>query len=343
MGQVQDHQNSDRGHARVRSQGQKVRRNLTALGCATLALSFGSLGLAQVGKPVKDGGAVLTAPTSVTDPIFDQEAAWKHLLAQVAFGPRNPGSAGHVKCRDWLVKELKKQLPDTALQPFEHTWSRTGEKVKMWNIVGSQNWDKAAKRVLLVAHWDTRPTADMETGSIKQGQPILGANDGASGVAILLELARVLRDLPPGTGVKFLLVDGEDLGPSLSEMFLGAKAFAKAPGSPKPDYGILLDMVGDKDLRIPKEPFSMQSAPKLMNDLYAHAKKMGLGATFPDEEQGEIYDDHLPLQQAGIPTIDLIDFTYDPWHTLQDTADKCSAESLGKVGSLIESWLRNGG
>lgn len=213
----------------------------------------------------------------------------------------------------------------------------------MWNIVGSQNWAKAKKRVLLIAHWDTRPTADMEIGSIKQSTPIPGANDGASGVAVLLELSRVLKDLGPGVGVKYLLVDGEDLGPGLDEMFLGAKAFAKAPGTPKPDYGILLDMVGDKDLRIPKEPFSVQSAPTLIEDLYAHAKKMGMESTFPDEEQGEIFDDHLSLQQGGIPTIDLIDFTYDPWHTLQDTPDKCSAASLGKVGRLLESWLRHGG
>ncbi|CAN5514698.1 hypothetical protein BH11ARM2_BH11ARM2_36770 [soil metagenome] len=241
------------------------------------------------------------------------------------------------------MAELKKSCPDASLQPFQHTWSRTGKNIKMWNVMGSQNWEKAKKRVLLIAHWDTRPTADMETGSIKQAEPIPGANDGASGVAVVLELSRVLKDLSPDIGVQYLFVDGEDLGPGLDEMFLGAEAYAKAPTQPKADYGILLDMIGDKDLRVPKEPNSVRSAPQLIKDLYLHAARIGLASTFPNEMQDEIYDDHLSIQRAGIPTIDLIDFTYDPWHTLRDTPDKCSPESLYKVGILLETWLRKGG
>jgi glutaminyl-peptide cyclotransferase len=211
----------------------------------------------------------------------------------------------------------------------------------MDNVVGEVNWKDAETRVALFAHWDTRPTADQEETAELRAKPIPGANDGASGVAVLLELARTLKAHPldKKIGVRFVLVDGEDLGPGLEEMFLGASYYAKSAG-PRGDYGILLDMIGDKDLRVPIEPNSLTMAERITRALYAHAKTVGLETTFPSTLQGEIYDDHLPLNQAGLPTVDLIDFTYDSWHRLSDTPDKCSAESLGKVGKLLETWLR---
>jgi glutaminyl-peptide cyclotransferase len=226
------------------------------------------------------------------------------------------------------------------LQEFEHVWSQTGKPVKMWNVIGERNWKDAEVRILLLAHWDTRPIADMERDPAKAAKPIVGANDGASGVAVLLELMRVTKNLSPKIGLMFLMTDGEDLGPDLDEMFLGAKAFVKRMPSPRPDYGILLDMVGDKDLKIPMEPNSYYYAPELMREFYANAQRMGLGSTFPSEVGPAIEDDHIPLNQAGIPTIDLIDFSYPYWHTLADTPDKCSPQSLGKVGRAVEGWLR---
>ncbi|MEI8283302.1 MAG: M28 family peptidase, partial [Armatimonadota bacterium] len=170
-------------------------------------------------------------------------------------------------------------------------------------------------------------------------KPIPGANDGASGTAVLLELMRHTKSVPKSLGICYLFVDGEDLGPGLDEMFLGADYFAKHQPTKKPQYGILLDMIGDADLEIPIEPNSYHKAEKLTLGLYRHAKAIGMEKTFPMKLQGEILDDHLTMNEHGIPTVDFIDFSYDPWHTLSDTPDKCSAVSLGKVGKFLQSWL----
>jgi Zn-dependent M28 family amino/carboxypeptidase len=209
----------------------------------------------------------------------------------------------------------------------------------MWNVVGEQNWKNAKVRVVLLAHWDTRPTADMEPEPADRRKPIIGANDGASGVAVLLELMRVMKGRNPDLGIQYLFVDGEDLGPDLDEMFLGARHYVKNLPSPRPQYGILLDMIGDKDLTVPIEYNSYVAARSVVNALYRHAATVDLKAAFPNVVGQAIDDDHLSLIAAGIPTVDLIDFTYPSWHTLQDTPDKCSPESLGKVGKLLETFL----
>jgi Zn-dependent M28 family amino/carboxypeptidase len=241
------------------------------------------------------------------------------------------------------VEEMKKSCDSVRLQEFNHKWSSTGKTKTMWNIIGEQNWKDAKVRVILMAHWDSRPTSDQDSDRAKRKQPILGANDGASGVAVLLGLMQALKGKRPDLGIQYVLSDGEDLGPSLDEMFLGAKAYAKslpAKSDPlRPHYGILLDMIGDKDLVVPVEPNSYRAAPELIKALYAHAKDQGLGATFPYEMGPEIMDDHLSVIDAGVPMIDLIDFDYDPWHTSRDTPDKCSQASLKKVGLLLETWF----
>jgi glutaminyl-peptide cyclotransferase len=283
------------------------------------------------------GGGPSQEPTFT----FDKARAWDHLIKQVDFGYRVPGEPAHIECRDYLAAELRKHTDNVRFQEFTHRWSQTGRTLRMWNVVGEQDWADAKVRVVVLAHWDTRPTADMENDILKQRKPIAGANDGASGVAVLLELARVMRQhKPKDLGIMYLFTDGEDLGPGLNEMFLGAEHFAKNLPRPRPDYGILLDMVGDKDLEIPMEPNSVNYAPGLMRDLFNHAHQIGLGKTFPKRNGPWIEDDHIPLNRAGLPTIDLIDFDYPYWHTLQDTPDKCSPESLEKIGRLMESWLR---
>ncbi|MBI3721134.1 MAG: M28 family peptidase [Fimbriimonas ginsengisoli] len=254
-------------------------------------------------------------------------------------GPRVPGTDAHRQCRDRLFDETKKYCDNVRLQEFTHTWSKTGKPITMWNVIGEQNWKDARTRAVLLAHWDTRPYADQERDPDLAKKPIPGANDGASGVAVLLELMRVMKDQHPDVGVLYLLVDGEDLGPELDEMFLGAVAFSKDLPSPKPDYGILLDMIGDKDLRIPVEPHSYELAKPLVQAFYRHAQMIGLLSTFPAEFGPVIEDDHLSLNKAGVPTMDLIDFDYEPWHTTRDTPEQCSAESLGKVGRMLQSWL----
>lgn len=271
---------------------------------------------------------------------FDQAASWQYLLKQCNFGPRKPGTPAHIQCRDWIKAEMEKNgCTNVRLQPFAHTWSMTRQKVQMWNIIGEQNWQNAKVRVVLLAHWDTRPTADQEFDEKKMMTPIIGANDGASGVAVLLELMKHTKALHPDLGFQFLMTDGEDLGPGLDEMFLGAAAYAKDYGQHKPNYGILLDMIGDKDLEVPMEPQSNFYAKPLVSAFYSFMKKNGYESTYPSFFGPTIEDDHIPLNKAGIPTMDLIDFSYPSWHTLDDTPDKCSAESLGKIGKSLLKWF----
>lgn len=282
----------------------------------------------------------LLAAGQYTPPMqFDSARAWGHLLQQVSFGPRYAGTEGHAKCRTWLLEEMGRHLDNVRPQEFDHHWSHSGKKLRMANLLGELNWQNAKSRVVLLAHWDTRPFATEEPNLSDSRKPILGANDGASGVAVLLELMRVLKGRTGDVGIQFLLTDGEDLGPTLSEMFLGADHYARNLPNPKPTSGILLDMVGDKRLRIPVEPNSYDAAPALIQAFYSHAKAIGMQDTFPWTLGPALSDDHLPLIEAGIPTIDLIDFDYPAWHTLKDTPDQCSAESLGKVGRMMESFL----
>jgi glutaminyl-peptide cyclotransferase len=251
-----------------------------------------------------------------------------------------PGTPEHIKCRDWIAEEMKKHCQNVHLQELSHTWSYTNKKITMWNVIGEQNWVNAKTRVLLLAHWDSRPYADQDLDTKNRAKPVTGANDGASGVAVLLELMRVLKDKNPDLGIMYLMTDGEDLGPELDEMFLGAKYFAANLPSPKPEYGILLDMVGTKNVKIPMESNSYGYAPELMKAFYLNARENGLGRTFPAQYGPAISDDHLCLNAAGLPTIDLIDFEHlDHWHTATDTPENCSADSLGNVGKAMDSWL----
>lgn len=283
-------------------------------------------------------------PKPKIDYAFDQKKAWDHLIKQCDFGPRVPGTEQHKKCRDFIQDELKKSCDNVRLQELTHKWSEDGKTYTMWNILGEQNWKDAKVRIVLLAHWDTRPHAPYDAVEANQKKPILGANDGASGVAVLLELARAMKDrLPKDLGVLYLMTDGEDLGPELEEMFIGAKFFAKNMPRPKPHYGILLDMIGDKDLAVPVEPNSYNNAGDLVQTFYRVVRNAGFSAAFPSRWGPTIEDDHLPLIDAGVPTMDLIDFDYGPnhswWHSTADTPDKCSANSLGTIGKALETWL----
>jgi hypothetical protein len=290
---------------------------------------------------------------------FDGGAAMKVLERQVAFGPRIPGTAPHDACRDYLVAELKKSADSVQRQHFE--WKRTLKPAEyrrqlrlpmdhpvpppktypMDNVVAVVNGtDGKPPSLLLCTHWDTRPTADQENTVANRLKPIPGANDGASGAAILVELARVLKEKRPTAGVIIVLFDGEDLGPGVGDMMLGAKYYAKHPVPNKPVEGILLDMVGDKDLNIYKEGNSVDAARDLTETIFSTAAQLGYvrpGETSPFVPQVKytMEDDHLPLIINDIPTVDLIDFDYPYWHTLGDTPDKCSAESLQVVGRTV--------
>ncbi|MBW7887929.1 MAG: M28 family peptidase [Bacteroidetes bacterium] len=274
-------------------------------------------------------------------PSFNGNNAFANLKVQTDFGPRNPNSAGHQQCLDYLSLEMKKLCDTLVLQKF--TEKGYNETLHLTNIFGSFN-TKAKKRILLTAHWDTRPRAEMDKNESLRSKPILGANDGASGVAVLLELARLMKQQAPEIGVDILFTDGEDYGDSEKDngtrlYFLGAKYFAKTkPQNYVPDFGILLDMVGDRDLQIPMEQNSMKFAPQVVDLVWNTAEEIGVTQFI--RVPGELVaDDHLALTEAGIPTIDLIDFDYPYWHTTQDTPDKCSAESLEAVGKVLAAII----
>ncbi|MFA6438982.1 MAG: M28 family peptidase [Bacteriovoracaceae bacterium] len=274
-------------------------------------------------------------------PIFDGKRSYEYLKIQTDFGPRNPNSVGHKHCLYFLENELMKYADNVNLQRFNH--KGYGETLSLTNVFAQFNLS-ASRRLLLVAHWDTRPRAEEDADPTQRDKPIIGANDGASGVAVLLELARVMKNNPPPIGVDILLTDGEDYGDSRLDgsndlYFLGAKHFAKTKDPLyTPEYGILLDMIGDRDLEIPLEQNSMRFAPQLMDIVWSAAEE--IHATQFIHNPGEaISDDHLALNGVGIPTIDLIDFQYPYWHTHQDTPDKCSPQSLESVGSVLSTVI----
>ncbi len=271
-------------------------------------------------------------------PTFDGGRAYDLLVQQCDLGPRNPGSAGHRAAIDFLSSELKKWADSVETDAFTYRDAKVDTVVALTNIKGVFN-ARATERILLCAHWDTRPYADQETDPKKRTQPIPGANDGASGVAVLLEVARVLRQIPPVKGVDIVLFDGEDYGRGLngdvSDYFLGARRFAAvSKGKYAPRMGILLDMIGDKDLTIYHEGNSNRTYPDHVARVWQAAATLGY-RQFIHQDKYTISDDHLPLIEAGIPCIDLIDFDYPPWHTTGDTPDKCSAQSLKAVGDVV--------
>ena len=280
-------------------------------------------------------------------PKFDEDHAFEYLVAQCDFGPRNPGSDGYYACLDYMIAELDQYADEIILQDFSYQERRYNNRYELENIIARFNPD-AEFQTVISAHWDTRPWADQEDSRRDRDQPIIGANDGASGVAILLELAKIMGENPPPIGVNLVFFDGEDLGvPGENSTYCqGSRYFAKNLPIPRPDEAINLDMVGDKQLVLPIERYSLEYHPKLVRYLWDRARDMGLDA-FIGRVDYAIYDDHVPLHEiAGIPAIDLIDFKYpNPyanfWHTMNDIPENCSAESLGQVGDLMVDYIYN--
>jgi len=280
-------------------------------------------------------------------PDFDEDHAFEYLVAQCDFGPRNPGSDGYYACLDFIITELDQFADDIILQEFRYQEQRYRKRYDLQNIIARFNPD-ASFQTIISAHWDTRPWADQEDNRRDRNQPIIGANDGASGVAVLLELAKIMGETPPPIGVNLVFFDGEDLGvPGENETYCqGSRYFAKNLPIPRPDEAINLDMVGDKQLHIPVEKYSLEYNPNLVRYLWGRADDMGLDA-FDITPQYAIYDDHVRLHEiAGIPAIDLIDFKYpNPyanfWHTMNDVPENCSAESLEQVGKLMVDYIYN--
>jgi glutaminyl-peptide cyclotransferase len=283
---------------------------------------------------------VLACGCGQSEPTFTGEHAWEYLTRQCGYGPRVVGSSAHDSTRALIVDRLSACGARVSVQRFEVPDPYAPRTMELRNIIGSFFPDRE-KRVLLAAHYDTRPWADQESDTTLWDQPILGANDGASGVAVLLELADVLAAQPPsGVGVDLVFFDGEDYGKEgeLRFYLLGSRYFAANLAGYRPRCGILLDMVGAADAEIGKEGYSLQRAPDLTDELFGRAAELEL-TVFVPENRSPVIDDHLPLQQAGIAIVDLIGLPYPYWHTLADTPDKCSAETLRQVGTLITNFI----
>ncbi len=274
---------------------------------------------------------------------FDGAAAFGYIEQQMAFGPRVPGSAGHARMKGWLDSLARARADTVIVQDWEHVTAK-GARLPLRNVIARFN-PGASERVLFLAHWDTRPRADAP-GSRDPTVPVPGANDGASGVALLLGVADALRKQPPAIGVDLLFVDGEDFGhfEDSTETLVGSRYYAahQAPGN-TPLYAVLFDMVGDRDLQLYKEGNSLMGAPEVVDRVWATARDIGHGASFIDGPKHTLTDDHVPLQRAGIRAIDVIDFDYPHWHTPDDTIDKVSAQSLQVVGDVAMAVIRRAG
>jgi len=267
-------------------------------------------------------------------PGFDGAQAFDLLLRQVELGPRNPGSPGWHNFQSFLADYLDSLGVAYEKQPLTYYDYLTGDTLHLVNWIIRIN-PKASDRVLLAAHYDSRPRAEYDPDSTRRDEPILGANDGASGTAVLLYLAGLMLSYPPPVGVDLVLFDGEDYGPPGrdDQYLIGSTYFASNHGG---DYrfGLLLDMIGDKDLRIYREKLSELYVKDVNDKVWDAAARIGV-TQFVDSLKHEVLDDHIPLIAAGIRIVDLIDFDYPYWHTHGDTPDKCAAASLTAVGRVV--------
>ena len=275
---------------------------------------------------------------------FDGAAAFAYLEQLCALGPRKSGSPAMVEQQKLLVDHFESLGAQVERQEFQGRDSASGEMVDLTNII--VRWHpNTTDRVLLCAHYDTRPFPDLD--KLRPQGRFVGANDGASGTALLMELGKHMPKLAGKCGVDFVLFDAEELVYRQQDpFFLGsehfARDYAKNPPAHVYRWGVLLDMVGDRDLELyfEKNSFASPRVRPLVESIWDVAKRLKLKEFVPARRH-EIRDDHLPLNNiAKIPACDVIDFDYEYWHTEQDTPDKCSDLSLAKVGWVIHEWLK---
>lgn len=284
--------------------------------------------------------ALAAAPAAV--PAFSGERALALIEQQCALGPRTPGSPGNRALRAQIMELARGAGLRAAPLCFEAPLGPGGKPLEACNIVVSAG-PPGGQRLWLAAHFDTRPWADKDQRPGRRGEPIPGANDGASGTAVLMHLVEILGRTPPGQGVDLLFLDAEDSGAAhdAAGFCLGSRHLARtwgdfghplADGSPR--GLVLLDMVGGRGASIPQEGYSLAQAPQWTQFVFGRARELGLDVFVPEPGRA-VFDDHVPFLMAGIPAVDLIDFDYPQWHTLDDTPDRCSAATLGQVGRLV--------
>lgn len=278
---------------------------------------------------------------------FDADSAYAYVKRQVDFGPRVPNTEAHRLAGDWISAELRRHGADVTEQRMD-LQAFDGTLLKARNIFGQFN-PAEEERTLLLAHYDCRPWADEDPDPDKRRMPVDGANDGASGVAVLLEIARQISLDNPGSGIDILFVDAEDWGTEGDDdsWALGARYFVKHPVKPgyRPARVIVADMVGGRGARFPVEYFSQQAAPDLVNEIWNHAAAAGYGSMFPRRPGGAVTDDHVEFIKEGIPAVDIIEYHprsgFNPhWHTTSDNIDNIDKTTLGAVGETIMTYLK---
>ncbi len=267
-------------------------------------------------------------------PEFDKNRAFSFLEEQCNLGPRYPGSDEIELCRNYITSSLSKNGFTIEEQKFEVMIDE--KEIEGINIIAHFN-PRMSRRILLGAHYDTRPWADKEEDETLHNTPIIGANDAGSGVAVLLEIASIIsKKEPKQFGMDFVFFDLEDMGSygNNESWCLGSTYFAENYSGTKPEKAIVIDMIGDADLSINLDYYSYHNSPNLVNEVWNIAEELGF-SVFKSRIQNIIYDDHYPLIKAGFNAILIIDFEYPYWHTLEDTPDKCSPESLYYVGQTV--------
>lgn len=285
-------------------------------------------------------------------PSFNADSAYHFVEQQVKFGPRNPGSKGHQQNEEYLLQKLRSYAGDRSVFPqhFRHA-GYDGDTLSLTNVIAAFN-PQSSDRIMLCAHWDTRPRAEEDPENTEE--PILGADDGGSGVGVLLELARIFEENPPPIGVDIVLFDGEDYGREgdLSNYFLGSRYWSNNPPVEgySPRFGILLDMVGGQTAQFPKEGNSMRYAPALVNEIWSIANENNSESRFLKKQGGNISDDHLVINQTlGIPTINIIRHNTNPethqfapyWHTQDDDMSIIGKSTLQEVGNVLTELIYN--
>ena len=285
----------------------------------------------------------------IQTPFYNADSAYVFVANQVAFGPRVPNTDAHKKCGDYMVATLQRFGAEVTEQRVQlKAYNNTILDAR--NIIGSFNPEQKT-RIFLCAHWDSRPYSDNDTDSANYHTPVQGANDGASGVGVLLELARLMQQVPPTIGVDIILFDAEDYGrPSFDKsadigdsFCLGSQYWSRNPHKEgyKPKYGILLDMVGGKNPTFLQEYFSMLYAPDVVKMVWKKAHQLGYQDYFISQPGNPVIDDHYYINKiANIPCIDIIHYSnqtgfVDTWHTIYDTIENIDKTTLGVVGRVV--------
>lgn len=331
-----------------------ILRNLAIIALSTITVACGG-GRAKADNQADEHVANVAAPS------FNADSAFSYIKTQTDFGPRTLQSKAHALCEDWIYTKLRHCKPDSIMQQRASVVDYSGKQQPINNILAQFNRG-AEKRMLLLAHYDSRPWADEDADESKHNTAIDGANDGASGVGVLLEIARIISNKAPKVGVDILMVDAEDLGVSApdgadeqqqakSELTwcLGTQYFVQnMPYTPAsaPKFAILLDMVGGKDAVFRHEYFSYQSAKDIADKVWQTAADAGFSNRFVSTIGGAVTDDHLHIIAAGIPAIDIIEIghpqtgSFNPtWHTTNDTLENIDPNTLEAVGQTLINFI----